>query len=300
MNIIIISLKIFVVIVFSYMIYKTFEIRDTSSVQTLTVNKRGIVRKIFSAKELSNIEICFKKLSIPYNTVTVLGLFWAGIIISISVFFICNFIFPLKSISFIIACPLVLTPFWLIKYIASKEQEKLEYGLNDFFIQLKSALKVNSEIVEALRRIQNIAMEPFLGYTKQLLIEINTGKLPEKALENFAYKVNIKKFSFYINNLRYCQVYGGDITTLTEKTQETLSEALKQKRKRVKETRSICIILYILIIIDIYMYFSFIQGNRYYLDIMTNTDVGRCILDINFLSIWGILWLSRIVKRFDY
>ncbi len=300
MKVIIVILKIFVVIVFSYMFFKTFENEDTSGIQALSVGKKGIVRKIFSTKELSNIEICFRKLSIPYNTITVLCLLLMGFIISIIAFFVCNLIFPLKSISFIIACPLVLAPSWLIKYIANKEQEKLEYGLNDFFIQLKSALKVNPEIIEALRRIQNIAMEPFLSYTKQLLIEINTGKLPEKALENFAYKVNIKKFSFYINNLRHCQVYGGDITTLTEKTQETLSEALKQKRRRVKETRSICIVLYILIIIDIYMYFSFIQGNRYYLNIMTNTDIGRCILNINFLSIWGILWLSRIVKRFDY
>ena len=300
MGIILISLKIFVAGIFSYGIFNCFESRATSSFQTISVNAKGIVRKIFSAKELTNIEICFKKLSIPYNTITVLSLFIMGFVVSIIVFFICNLIFPLSSISFIIACPLVLTPFWLIKYIANKEQEKMEHGLNDFLIQLKSALKVTPEIIEALRRIQNIAMEPFLSYTKQLLIEINTGKLPEKALESFAYKVNIKKFSFYINNIRYCQVYGGDITTLTEKTQETLSEALKQKRKRVKETRSICIVLYILIVIDIYMYFSFIQGNKYYLDIMLNTGMGRCILDINFISIWGILWLSRVVKKFDY
>ena len=59
-------------------------------------------------------------------------------------------------------------------------------------------------------------------------------------------------------------------------------------------------ILYMLIIIDIYMYFWFIAGNQYYMNIMMESFVGRSILNINFLSIWGIIWLSSIVRKFDY
>lgn len=292
--------KIFIAFVFGYIILCICERQDTSTVQTLVVKSKGIVTRIFSPKQLGEIEISFKKLSIPYNTLTVFGLVVLGVTISIISFFICENIFPLTSISLILACPLALSPFWIVKYIANMEQNKLESGLNDFFIQLKSALKVNTDIIEALRRVQNTALAPFSQYVRQLLTEINAGKIPENALEGFAQKVNIKRFSHYMNNVRYCHIYGGEISVLTEKTQEILADTLKQKKKRIKETKSICTVLYILILIDIYMYFVFIEGNQYYLDIMINSFIGRTILNMNFLSIWGIIWLSRIVRKFDY
>ena len=163
-----------------------------------------------------------------------------------------------------------------------------------------SALKVNSDIVEALRRIQNNVLDPFSEYTKQLLNEINAGKLPEIALENFAHKIDIEKFSFYINNLRYCHIYGGNITLLTEKTQEIINEAIKQKKKRNKETKSACIVLYILIVIDFYMYFTFINSNVYYLSLINETLVGQMIVNINFVCVWVMIWLSRVIKNLDY
>lgn len=292
--------KLCIATVFGTIIFQLAVIRDTSALYALSVDTKGLVGKIFSPKQLSDIEISFRKLNIPYNTLSVMALLWFGVLLSIVTFFICKRLFPIVSISLIIACPIVFSPFWIIKYISSKEQDRLEAGLNDFFIQLKSALKINADVIEALRRIQNLVIEPFSEYTKQLLTEINTGKLPEKALESFAQKVNIKKFSFYINNVRYCQIYGGDIAYLTENTQATLHDTIKQKKKRIKEANSICAILYLLIIIDIYMYFSFINENPYYLDIMVNSLTGRAILNINFLSLWGIIGLSNIVKRFEY
>ena len=168
-----------------------------------------------------------------------------------------------------------------LELIAEKKQEKLEDGLSDFFIQLKSALKVNSEIIEALRRIQNNVLEPFSTYTKQMLNEINAGRLPEEALESFAQKIDIEKFSLYINNVRYCHIYGGNITLLTEKTQEVINEAIKQKIKRKKETRSACTVLYALIVIDFYMYFSFIASNQYYLSLINETVIGQIIINTN-------------------
>lgn len=300
MKITIVIIKIFIAGIVGFFTFCILKRQDTSAIHAISLKNKGIVNKVFSPKQLKDIEVSFNKLSIPYNTISVLSLIGFGVIISVIVFFLCKTIFPLKSIALIIACPLVLSPFWIIKYIAGKEQDKLEAGLSDFFIQLKSSLKVNPDIIEALRRIQNIVIEPFSKYTKQLLSEINAGKIPEKALESFAQKINIKKFSLYINNVRYCQIYGGDITNLTEKTQNMLSEAIKQKKKRIKETNSVCSVLYMLIVIDVYMYFCFIASNQYYLEIMTNSFLGKCILNINFLSIWGIVWLSSVVRKFDY
>ena len=276
------------------------ENEDTSILQGLTINTKLSVKKFFSPRQLSNIETSFKKFNIPYNTISVFMIFGSGVIISLITFIVCSKIFPLLSVSLIISLPMIFLPVWIINFIAKLEQNRFETELNDFFIQLKSALSVNSDIIEALRRIQNSVLEPFSGYTKQLLNEINAGKLPDKALESFSQKINIKKFSMYINNVRYCHIYGGDIGSLTQKTQKVLADAIKQKRKREKETNAICMILYMLILIDLYMYFCFIEKTPEYLDIMVKSFAGQIILNFNFFCLWGVVWLSTLVKKMEY
>jgi len=300
MEILIFITKFTIAFLIGYVIFYMLEIKDTSGLDGIIIKNKAIINKVFSPSQLHDIEVSFKKLNIHYNTISVFILVGIGGIIGLIVFFICEQFFPLTSMSAIIAIPLIMVPIWIIKYIANKEHDKLEVGLNDFFIQLKTALKINSDIIEALRRIQNIVLEPFSTYTRQLLTEINAGVMPEKALESFAQKINMKKFSLYINNVRYCHIYGGDIDSLTEKTQIILAETIKQKKKRVKETKSICTVLYILIFIDVYMYFFFINGNQYYLNTMVNSIIGKLILNINFVSIWGIIWLSKVVRKLDY
>lgn len=300
MKILLLLIRIIACFFIAKYIYEKIETKDTSMLQGLITNKRLSVKKIFSPKQLTNIEISFKKLNIPYNTASVFLILICGIVFSLITFIICIKIFPLLSISLIVSIPMIFVPVWIINFIAKIEQNKLETELNDFFIQLKSSLSINSDIIDALRRIQNCLLEPFSGYTRQLLNEINAGKLPDKALEGFAQKINIKKFSMYINNVRYCHIYGGDIAHLTEKTQKVIADAIKQKRKREKETNSICIVLYMLIAIDLYMYFSFIAKTPEYLNIMIKSFVGQIILNLNFLSLWGVIWLSTLVKKMEY
>lgn len=300
MMILINIIKIVVVFFITKLIIEFFETQDTSAFYQLIVKKTEYLYKKFSPHRITELQVCFKKLSIPFNIFTVAIIVGVGIIAFISVFMVTKMFFKLESVRYILSIPFLFTGMIILKVMAERKQEKLEAGLSDFFIQLKSALKVNPDIIEALRRIQNNVLDPFSAYTKQLLNEINAGKLPEIALENFAHKVDIEKFSFYINNLRYCHIYGGDITLLTEKTQEVIKEAINQKKKRNKETKSACMVLYILIIIDFYMYFMFINSNEYYLSLVNETLIGQMIVNINFICIWVMVWLSRAIKKLDY
>lgn len=300
MVVIIWILKIIIVFLLSKHIYNRLEIQDTSAFyQLITLEETKRMRVPFYTS-LLKLEACFKKLSIPFNIFTLSITLGIGIISFLVVFFVCNLIFKQQTVKYIIAIPFVFTGGVIVKWLANIKQERLEDGLSDFFIQLKSALRVNSDVIEALRRIQNSVLEPFSTYTKQLLTEINAGKLPDIALESFSQKVGIEKFTLYINSIRYCHIYGGDVGVLTEKTQEIIVEAIKQKKKRIKETKAICIVLYALILIDFYMYFAFINSNLYYSELMSNTFIGQLIVNVNFISIWVMMWLSNVVKKFDY
>jgi len=263
--------------------------------ETNNLLKETLNRKFFQRTKNN-----FIKLGIKFNLYTILGALLIGILTSILIYNISLIVFKIKSVAFILAVPSLFIYFTIISYFADRKQDKLESVMNDFFIQLKGAIKINPDITEAFRRIQDSCLEPFSEYIKSFLNEVNAGEIPEKALDKFANKVDINRFTLYINNLRYCSIYGGDIEALTYETQKLISDILVQKKKRKKETQSICMVLYILIAIDLIIYFNFALGNVEYLNLMRDSNIGNFIVNINFLSIWLVIWFADIVKKLDF
>lgn len=213
---------------------------------------------------------------------------------------VCLSLFRIKSVALILAAHLALVPFIVVKELARIKQNKTEEILVHFLIQLSSSLKINNDIVEAFRSIQNICMEPIRGYVKHFLVEINSGVAVDKALYSLSNKVNIKRFSIYINNLKYCSIYGGDTEGLTKNTARLIDDLIKERKKREKETKSACIILYGLIILDLIIYFNMIVSNGNYIVIMRENFIGQIIVNINFISICVLVWMSFFVKKLDY
>lgn len=289
-----------VVAVCLLLIEKQFSRKENINQIAKPLDSNIFFKEILNKKFLDKTRMNFIKLGIEFNIYTVLESFLVGIVLSVVVYFIVAKIFKINSVAFILSVPCVFIVFALISYFANKKQDKLEKIMNDFFIQLKGAIKVNPDITEAFRRIQDSCLEPFKEYIADFLNEVNAGEVPEKALYKFAKKVDIKRFTLYINNLRHCSIYGGDIETLTFETQKLISEILVQKKKRRKETQSICMALYMLISIDLIIYFNFALGNVEYLNLMKNSSVGNIIVNLNFLSIWLVIWLASLVKKLDF
>lgn len=213
---------------------------------------------------------------------------------------ICLSLFRIKSVALILAVHLGLVPFIIVKELARIKQNKIEEILVHFLTQLASSLRINNDIVEAFRSIQNICMDPIRGYVKHFLVEINSGVAVDKALYTLSNKVNIKRFSIYINNLKYCSIYGGDTEGLTKNTSKLIDDLIKERKKREKETKSACVILYGLIILDLIIYFNMIVSNGNYIVIMRENFIGQIIVNINFISICVLVWLSFFVKKLDY
>ena len=78
-----------------------------------------------------------------------------------------------------------------------------------------------------------------------------------------------------------------------------IDELLKKKRKRKKETKSICTSLYILVGLDFLVYFNFIANNEFYINLIKSSFVGNMIVNINFISIWLIFGLAYYVRKLD-
>lgn len=222
-----------------------------------------------------------------------------GIIIAIILFKLFNIIFKIKSVAIILSAPFVFSGFIIIQYMADKKQDKLEEVMNDFFIQFRGEIKVSNDIIGAFKKIQNTCLSPFDEYISKMVLEISTGEIPEEALKKFANKVDINKFDLYVNNLKYCNTYGGNVEKLTLETQKMIEDLLKQKKKRKKETKSVCMSLYMLIGLDFLIYFNFIANNLSYISLMRNSFVGNMIININFISIWLVVGLAYYVRKLD-
>lgn len=273
----------------------------TSKIKKLNIT--WIIKNIEDSKIIKNK--LFKKLKVNcYKLgVDVCGLEFIilglGILLSIILFNIFNFIFKISTVSLILAIPFCFIGFVVIQYLADKKQSKLEEVMNDFFIQFRGEIKVNNDIIGAFKKIQNTCLPPFNEYIGKMMTEISAGGIPEEALKEFADKVDIGKFSLFINNLKYCNTYGGNIENLTIQTQKMIEDLLKQKKKRIKETKSICIALYGLIGLDFLIYFNFISNNTSYINLMRDSFVGNLIININFISMWLVVGLAYYVKKMD-
>ena len=79
-----------------------------------------------------------------------------------------------------------------------------------------------------------------------------------------------------------------------------ISEIQEEKKKRIEETKSARIVLFILILLDIIVYVSFIKSNVENYMIMTRSAIGNLILYWNFISMWLLVWISIRVKKLDY
>lgn len=295
--------------IFSYMIYKKLKELTSKSVETgaISLLKKDKLKKFFKTileSEINNLKI-FNKVRLNCNKlgINIFGIeiivLLAGVLVSIILYNTFNIIFKIKTVAFILSAPFIFVGFVVIQYFADKKQDKLEEVMNDFFIQFRGEVKINNDIVGTFKKIQNTCLPPFDEYIRKLVLEINTGVIPEEALKKFSDKVDIKKFDLYINNLKYCNVYGGNVELLTLETQKMIEDLLKQKKKRKKETKSVCTSLYMLIGLDFLIYFNFIASNETYIGMMRNSFIGNLIININFISMWLILGLAYYVRKLD-
>lgn len=206
--------------------------------------------------------------------------------------------FKIFLLSVMIAIPFFYLQFVILNSIAEYKEEKVEKVFLNFLLQLKNHTKINNDIVLAMKEVKTI--EPLQSYIKKFLIEVSSGIRFEKAIENFREKINIKQIKSFLSNLEHCYLYGGNFSELIDKSYKMIEEIQKEKTKRLEETKGARIVLFILIILDVLVYVSFIQSNRDNYMIMRKTILGNIILYWNFISIWLLVWISNLVKKLDY
>ena len=224
------------------------------------------------------------------------------IVSSILSFFICYLLvfhsFKIILLSLIISLPATLIPIIILSFLAESKSKKIEKVMLNFLLQLKNYTKINNDIIYAFKQVKTV--EPLQSHIKKFLVEMNSGIRFEKAIENLKEKINFEKFNMFLTNLQYCYANGGSFSNLISKSYKMISEIQNEKNTREQETMGARIVLVILILLDLFVYFTFIKNNHENYLIMTKSIVGNLILYWNFISIWILIGLIHKVKKLDY
>ena len=235
------------------------------------------------------------KIGILLNPITVILFSCLTLVIC---YFVVFKVFGIIFLSFIISLPALLLPIFILSLIAESKSKKIEKVILNVLLQLKNYTQLNNDIIYAFKQVKTI--DPLQGYIKKFLIEINSGIKFEKAIEGLKEKITFEKFRLVLSNMQYCYINGGNFAELIDKSYRMIASIQNEKSIREQETMGARIVLAILIILDLFVYFTFIKNNHANYIIMTRSFIGNLILYWNFISIWILLVLIRKVKKLDY
>ena len=235
------------------------------------------------------------KRNILINPITIIFLsFFCFFIIYLVIF---NYL-RIVTLSLIVSFPSILIPIIVINIIGNYKSEKIEKIFPNFLLQLKNYTRINNDIIYAMQEVQTI--EPLQTYINTFLIEINSGIIFEKSIQNLKEKIDVEIFRNFFSNLEHCYLYGGSFTELIDKSYKMIYEIQKEKDARLQETKSARMVLFILIFLNLFVYISNIKNNPENYMIMQKTFIGNVILYWNFISIWFLVFLANKVKKLDY
>lgn len=220
-------------------------------------------------------------------------------IICVNIAYIISFnFFGIILLSFIISIPFFYLPFEILKIIAEYKEQKVEKVFLNFLLQLKNHTQISNDIVMAMKEIKTV--EPLQGYIKKFLIEISSGIKFEKAIDNIKEKIRISQIRMFFNNIQHCYLHGGNFTELIDKSYKIINEIQSEKARRMEETKSARIVLFILIALDVIEYVTYIKSNVENYLVMRKSVVGNMILYWNFASMWLLVLIASRVKKLDY
>lgn len=255
-------------------------------------NKYSIIDKITKNKISSSIlekynelinEIYSRQLfSCNKKVINIQSVLIISTILFVIMLLLCYKITKILSTSLILASQTYVLPYLILKYLIDNEKKQMLYILPSYIVNLKNYIQQENNIIAAMKNVP--CVQPLEKYIKSFNMQVERGMNVKKAIEELKKQVGIVKFSELLSTIEACYSNGGNFENILNKYIEIISKENIHKEKIKEKAYSSVIILCIMIVINIYLVFSFILSNQKYANIIQNSIIGRIILDINAIS----------------
>lgn len=216
-------------------------------------------------------------------------------IFSIIIYFISYKIFSIYSTSILISVFCFFIPYNFVKRLYYNKKGKILNMFPTYIITLKTYTQVTNDIIIAFKNAK--VVEPLKTYIDRFNMYVEKGINVIEAFEILKKDIDISKISDFISSLQICYINGGDFSILLQRYANLLSKINLQREKEEQENFSSILVLSILVIINLILLFSFVFANYEYKVIITQTFVGKIILNINIVSYVFIYFMIKKISR---
>ena len=242
-------------------------------------------------QEISNQGIVSNKVDkISFNKTSIL---------IIALFFILTIIFykiiGVFSTSIILSFPIFFVPKIICAYLINRNKQKIMELLPGYIINLKNYVEQDNNIIFAMN--DTICPEPLGRHIKIFNDTVRRGIDAKKAFKKLKESVNVKLFSSFVTAIETCYLNGGNFSRIIERFVDIISKENMNREKFREKAYSSVIILVVLVVINIYLIFSFVFSNPEYSQIVKGTVIGRLILNINAITYIFIGYLISKIYR---
>lgn len=218
-------------------------------------------------------------------------------IISIITFVISFKYLKVFSSAVIISVYSFFIPYLILKYLYNFYRKKINNIFPTYIISLKNYTQISNDIIIAIKKVK--VEEPLSLFINKFNICIEKGINVYEAFENLKNDINIKKINEFITATQNCYINGGNFTNLLSKYSKILNRINEQREKELQENLSSILVLVILIIINIFLIVTFVYSDENYRSILTNTFLGKSILNINILSYLLIFYFIKKLNKLE-
>lgn len=208
--------------------------------------------------------------------------FITGILVCIFIYFLSYNFLKVVSASLILGVYGFFFPYVAIDLIYKYNKKKMIIEFPDFLINLKNYTKTDNDIILALKKTKTKGR--LKKYIDEFNILVQNGISVYEAFENLKIRIGVSKINELFTALQLCFLNGGDCTNILDKYINIMNKANIQKDKELQENYSSILVLITLIFINIFLFVTFIAQNKTYFMAITNTVIGKSILDVNILS----------------
>ncbi|MGV8149593.1 MAG: hypothetical protein ACLKAL_11875 [Alkaliphilus sp.] len=245
---------------------------------------QGYLRKLETKIQRSNIRYFISFYSV-----------WIHLMISF-IFMVVIFVATNNILSLFVAVSVALGAFFLplvlLQLLADVMKSKTKKVSLDFLITLKNFFITGEkqDIVYALKKTSKYVSEPLKTYLEIFSYEHEHRINPLMCLDNLILRIDVNELKMYLENLKICFSYGGDVVSLTDTFIDEISEMQNIEEQENTEDKILNIGLYLLLLLNFgVVFFVLNSGARIY---FTENITGQIILVFNILISFLIIYTT--------
>ncbi|MBN4062899.1 hypothetical protein JYT99_00550 [bacterium AH-315-E09] len=220
---------------------------------------------------------------------------WIHLIISFAfvaaVFMLTNNILSL-FVAVTVALGAFFLPLVLLQLLADTMKLKIKKVSLDFLITLKNFFITGEkqDIVNALKKTSKYVSEPLKTYLEIFSYEHEHRINPLMCLDNLIMRIDVNELKMYLENMKICFVFGGDVVALTDTFIEEISEMQNIEEQEDVEDKILNMGLYLLLLLNFgVVFFVLNSGTRIY---FTENIAGQIVLVLNILISFVIIYTT--------